>query len=107
VGLEPVSNRRAAGVKTREIPERNNRRRKLQLSYLEAIDRGMLRSIWMRRLDPRIPKLERLAAKTSGATDGERAVASQKLADLKREIFAVPSKFERVAARLKPKRPGP
>ena len=75
--------------------------RKLQLSYLEAIDRGMLRSInWMRRLNPRIPKLERLAAKTSGA-------ASAKLADLKREIFAVPRKFERVAARLKPKRPGP
>ena len=82
--------------------------RRLQLFYLEAIDRGMLRSInWMRRLNPRIPKLERLAAKTSGATDGERAVASQKLADLKREIFAVPRKFERVAARLKPKRPGP
>ena len=65
--------------------------RKLQLSYLEAIDRGMLRSInWMKRLDPEIPCLSSLLRKTSGATDGERAVASQKLADLKREIFAVP-----------------
>ena len=41
--------------------------RKLQLSYLEAIDRGMLRSInWMRRLDPRIPCLSSLLQKRVG-----------------------------------------
>ena len=80
--IEKIFNERGFVETIKWIEERRARLPfdlKLQLSYLEAIDHGMLRSITpMRRLDPHIPKLERLAAKTSGATDGERAAAAAK-----------------------------